>query len=102
MVDHKVAKSSELKLGELLAVKVGNKQIVLARTADGKVFALQDRCSHADVKLSGGKLDGVEIECPAHGAKFNCCSGKNLCMPAVTGVKSYTVKEVQGEIVVEV
>ena len=47
----------ELAPGELRAVEVAQRRIVLCN-AEGRVYALEDRCPHADVALSGGRLDG--------------------------------------------
>jgi 3-phenylpropionate/trans-cinnamate dioxygenase ferredoxin subunit len=104
-----VAKSAELLVGAMRSVEVGAKRVVVFRSNNGSVSALEDRCSHAEVRLSSGTFEpgegpaGVgEVVCPAHGARFNVCTGKHLCMPAVTGVKVYTVVERNGEIVLSV
>jgi 3-phenylpropionate/trans-cinnamate dioxygenase ferredoxin component len=71
-------------------------EVVVFRLDDGRLVALEDRCSHADIKLSEGTFEregaGGTIECFAHGAKFDVCSGRHLCMPAVTPVKAFSVR----------
>ena len=49
-----------------------------------------------EVPLAEGELDGDEIECPRHGARFNVCTGAALCMPATEPVECYEVK-VEGD-----
>lgn len=97
----KLATVSEIPESGVLAVKVGLTKIVVVREANGAIFALEDRCSHANVRLSKGKCSGGELECPAHGARFDVKTGKNLCLPAVTPVKTYNVQINGDEIMVE-
>lgn len=78
----------------LVAVEAADGQkIVLVATGDGAVYALQDRCSHADFPLSDGQvLDGGRIECQYHGAKFDIASGRAVALPAIRPVKTYEVR----------
>ena len=64
--------------------------------ADGEVYALGDRCSHAEASLSEGEVFGIEVECPLHGAVFDLASGEALTLPAVRPVPSYPTR-VEGE-----
>lgn len=89
---HLLVQQAEIAPGQMKAFQAGAKRIVLFRHLDGTFSALEDRCSHADVRLSGGKFSGSEVECPAHGARFDVCSGKPLCMPAVSPVKTFAVE----------
>ena len=49
---------------------------ILVCNIDGEIYALEDKCTHQDFELSPGKLDGVEIECVLHGAKFDVRTGE--------------------------
>ncbi len=102
MTEIDVLDDKDLPNGQMKAVKAGAKQVVLCRSNSGEVHALEDRCSHAEVKLSRGLFDGKEVTCVAHGARFDAQTGKALCMPAVTGVKSFPVRVVEGRILVTV
>ncbi len=89
----KVAAASELPDRGLTAVEADGEKIVLATTGDGGLYALQDRCSHADFTLSDGQiLDGDRIECQYHGAKFDLKSGRAVALPAIRPVKTYDVR----------
>lgn len=98
-MEHTVATLSELPLASMKAVTVVGTEILLIRNSAGVVSALYDRCSHAEVRLSEGTLEGDTVECPAHGAKFDVHSGRALCMPAIKAVRCYAVR-VEGESVI--
>lgn len=64
--------------------------ICLVRTPD-EVFAISDRCSHADVALSEGEVEGCTIECWLHGSAFDLRTGIPLSLPAIVPVPTYAV-----------
>jgi len=63
--------STEIEESELFSRTILNQRIVFWREDNGKLNAIQDRCSHRFVPLSKGKHCGNEIECPYHGLRFN-------------------------------
>lgn len=63
---------------------------------DGKYYAIEDVCTHDGGPLDQGELEGDEIECPRHGARFNVRTGEATLMPAVMPVRTYPVR-VEGE-----
>ncbi len=66
----------DIQAGTLRACRVGGKEIVLARTADGACYALGARCSHLRGPLAEGKLVGRIVTCPWHGSQFDVTSGQ--------------------------
>jgi len=58
----------------------------------GRVYAIHDVCSHANVALSEGEVADGEIECWLHGSTFALATGKPTCLPAVEPVPVYPVK----------
>lgn len=76
-------------------VAIDGQTIAVVRTDEG-VFAVQDRCSHADVSLSEGEVDGCAIECWLHGSAFDLRSGLPLSLPAVEPIATYAVR-IEGE-----
>lgn len=94
---HRVAAEAELAEGALLGVEAGGERLVLARV-EGAVYALRDRCSHADFPLHDGELQGTTLECVHHGAQFDVCTGKAKRFPAVRGVPVYPV-EIRDDII---
>jgi 3-phenylpropionate/trans-cinnamate dioxygenase ferredoxin subunit len=84
-----------------ISVDLGGKDLVaVVNTAEG-VFAVRDRCSHADVPLSEGWVEGCTLECSAHGARFDLRSGVPLDPPAVTHVPTYPVRIEAGDIYID-
>lgn len=74
-----------------LAVEVGDEPVAIVR-AEGEVYAIRDVCSHAEVPLSEGEVDGCTIECWLHGSRFDLRTGKPTGMPATEPVPVYPVK----------
>lgn len=90
---------NELKPGGVKVCKLGDLDIAICNV-DGKLFAVQDVCSHDDGPLGEGELDGCQIECPRHGARFDVTTGKALSLPAVLPIPTYKVTVRDGEIYV--
>ena len=97
----KVADLSECPPGSLLEVEVEQELIVLANI-DGDLYALQNRCSHQDLPLSDGELEGDRLECLYHGARFDVCTGKAVGLPAIKPVPSYDVQIRGQEVFVQI
>ncbi|MFQ5435380.1 MAG: non-heme iron oxygenase ferredoxin subunit [Anaerolineae bacterium] len=62
----------------------------------GTFYCIADLCTHDDGPLEDGELEGFEVECPRHGARFDVRTGKALCLPAVTAVPRFEVKVEDG------
>ncbi len=76
----KVAEASEIPIGQMRLVKLGDKEILIANV-DGSYHAMGGRCTHAGADLSKGSLDGNIIICPKHKAKFDVTTGKVVYRP---------------------
>ena len=92
-----VAQVSDLPNGERLYLTIDELPIVVFNIAGGP-YAIADLCSHDDGPLGDGDLDGMEIICPRHGARFDIRSGKVLSMPAIVDIPAYPVRVLDGEI----
>jgi 3-phenylpropionate/trans-cinnamate dioxygenase ferredoxin subunit len=57
----------------------------------GEVFAITDDCSHADVALSEGEVDGCTLECWLHGSRFDLRTGEPTGLPATAPVAVHYV-----------
>ena len=65
----------------------------------GEVYAIEDRCSHADFPMSDGDMvDNHVIECPLHGAQFDVRTGSALELPATEPIPTYAVEVVDGHV----
>ncbi|MFK7818752.1 MAG: iron-sulfur cluster assembly protein [Planctomycetaceae bacterium] len=90
-----VATLAELKEAGQLVVEIDDYPAVLA-LVDGKVYAIEDTCSHDQQPLGEAKVEGKEITCPRHGARFDVTTGEALCMPATGAIQTFDI-EVRGE-----
>jgi 3-phenylpropionate/trans-cinnamate dioxygenase ferredoxin subunit len=101
----KACASSEIPSSGGKAVEINGQRIALFRV-EGKLLAIDDKCTHDEASLADGGVtthDGqCIVECPWHGATFDLCTGKALTLPAVTPVKTYAVREQNGVIEVNV
>ena len=92
-----VAPAADVPPGERLLVEIDGEPLVVFNIA-GQFFAIADLCSHDNGPLGDGDLDGDEIVCPRHGARFDVHSGKALSLPAVEAIPAYPVRVVDGQI----
>jgi 3-phenylpropionate/trans-cinnamate dioxygenase ferredoxin subunit len=68
-------KESELPVGQMKAVRVKGRAILLVRSGD-EVFGVSNRCPHMGCSFERGILIGYIIECPCHGWKFDVRNGQ--------------------------
>ena len=85
-----VAKLSEIPVGTMKIVTVDGKGIVICNV-EGKLYAIEDICTHDDGPLGEGYFDGEEVECPRHGARFDVRTGAVTSAPAVVPVATFPV-----------
>lgn len=92
----------ELKDGQISAVSVNGERIALYRI-NGEVLATAEVCTHDDCSLEDfGKIEGDEVECTCHAAKFKIKTGEVTRAPATVALKTYNVKVEGDDIYVEV
>ena len=96
-----VCKLNQLKKGEMLDFDYKDKKILLANM-DGKIYASDRICTHADADLSTGILTEEGVTCPLHLSTFNLKTGIPENLPAEIPLKIYNVKIEQNKIYVEV
>ncbi len=87
----KVASLSEIPAGQMKAVEIDGEQVLICNV-EGSLYAVSDVCSHDYALLSDGELDGKEVTCPLHGARFDVTNGKALCLPAVKPIETFKVE----------
>jgi 3-phenylpropionate/trans-cinnamate dioxygenase ferredoxin component len=96
-----VAAEGECPVGLLKGVMAAGIPVVLANV-EGTLYALRDQCSHEDLPLSDGELEGNEVVCLYHGARFDACSGARKTLPAIRPVQAFPVEVRDGQIFVDV
>jgi 3-phenylpropionate/trans-cinnamate dioxygenase ferredoxin subunit len=89
-----VAGADEIKPGERLIVGIDNTWIMILNV-EGEFYAIADLCTHDEGSLEGGRIEGCEIECPRHGARFDIRNGKVTAPPALVDIPVYDIR-VQG------
>jgi nitrite reductase/ring-hydroxylating ferredoxin subunit len=97
----RVAAREDIKPGVVFAANLGDTPIALTEI-DGAIFAISDTCSHEFALLSEGFLEGDEIECPLHQARFGVRDGKCLMGPATQDIDTYEVKVEGADVLVKV
>ncbi len=92
---------ADLSEGSATRVEIDGVPVCLVLT-EGEVHAISDICSHADVSLSEGDVDGLTIECWLHGSAFDLVTGQPTSLPATRPVPVYPVKIEGDEVLVAV
>ncbi len=85
--------------GEVYGGTVAGMPLLLCQV-EGQLYAMADQCSHAQQRLSTGRLRGHEVRCPLHGARFDVRTGAPLCAPATAPVRTYPVLVEAGKVCV--
>ena len=65
---------------------------------EGELYAIEDVCTHDGAEIASGELEGDEIVCPRHGARFCVKTGEVKCAPAYEDVATFPVRVVDGRI----
>ena len=94
------ASLSDVAPGKTLRVVVAGEAILLCNV-DGRIYAVEDRCSHDGGELDQGELDGCRIECPRHGAYFDVTDGSALTLPAILPLATFSVRVESNDIFID-
>lgn len=91
----KVARVEDLPPGSRRVVDVDGVAVAVFNLG-GDYCAIEDTCTHDGGELAIGELDGEEIVCPRHGARFNLRTGAVTAPPAYSAVASLPVRVADG------
>ncbi len=97
----KVATTDELTDHAVKCVELEGQPIAVF-DVEGEIFALSDTCTHEGGPLSEGELQDATVTCPWHGATFDVRTGAVLEPPAEEPVRSYPVKLLGKDILIEI
>ena len=86
-----VADITDIDLNQSQSIELNGSDILICHTNNG-IFAIEDRCSHADIPLCGGQIIDNFISCPVHGAVFDLTDGSVQSPPAFEDIKTFQVK----------
>ncbi len=92
-----IASVDELNDGERLFIEIDGQPIMVIRLAN-QYYAIADKCSHDDGPVGEGTLEGFDIICPRHGARFDIRTGRVLALPAFVDIPAYPVRVNEGQI----
>ena len=95
-----VGPADEFPAGSRQTVDVDDVPIIVFNL-DGEYFAIEDVCTHDYSSLDDGELDGDEIICPRHGARFNVRTGEALTAPAYEAIATFPVRVHKGSVQVK-
>ena len=97
----KVGKLADVPEGSAKVFEVADRAIAVCNVG-GTLYAIDDVCTHDDAPLNQGYLEGCEIECPRHGARFDVRTGDATELPAVVPVDIFPVRVEGGDIELDV
>ncbi|PPD43397.1 MAG: ferredoxin [Methylobacter sp.] len=83
--------------GEHVVVDVDGTDVAVFKI-DGRCYAIEDVCSHDGAEIASGVLDGDEIVCPRHGARFCVKTGAVKSAPAYEAIACFPVRMENGKI----
>jgi 3-phenylpropionate/trans-cinnamate dioxygenase ferredoxin subunit len=89
--------TEKLADGKAQSLSVGRRMIALIRSGTD-FFAIEDICTHDGAPLTGGEIEGAEIICPRHGARFCLRTGEALTPPAYEPVRVFETKIENGHL----
>lgn len=79
----------------------GGKTYAIYRTEEDEVYASDGLCTHEQVHLANGLLQGHLIECPKHNGRFDIRDGTPKRAPVCVALKTYPARVVAGRIEIE-
>ena len=95
-----VARVEEIAPGTRRVVDVDGTAVAVFNLG-GEFFAIRDVCPHDGGELSDGELEGEEIICPRHGARFSVRTGTVLGPPAYEDLRTFRVRVEHGMVQLE-
>ena len=83
--------------GAARVFEVAGREIAIVN-AGGRIYAIDNVCTHDGEELAGGPVEGDEIICPRHGARFCLKTGAALTPPAYEAVHVHEVRVLEGRV----
>ena len=102
MTDYQPAFSdTELADNDSRAVIINGSMVLICRAA-GELYAVENRCTHQEAELEGGRIRGCFISCPLHGVRFDLRDGTPMGQLTRKALLTYEVRVMDGMIEVAV
>jgi 3-phenylpropionate/trans-cinnamate dioxygenase ferredoxin subunit len=87
----RICRLDELPATGAAAADIDGRIVTLVRTDDGDLHCIDDTCTHANVSLAEGELEGCTLECWLHGSRFDVRTGVPSGPPATEPVAVHHV-----------
>ncbi|MDF1817137.1 MAG: non-heme iron oxygenase ferredoxin subunit [Immundisolibacteraceae bacterium] len=94
----KLCKTDEVKEEAPLQVNPEGFPALSVWEFEGDYYVVDDMCTHGMAWMTDGYQEGLEIECPFHGGRFDLKSGEPTAFPCVVPLKSYPVTVDDGHV----
>jgi len=92
-----VCAENALAENENIIVDVDGTDVAIFKL-DSKFYAIEDVCTHDGAEIASGVLEGDEIICPRHGARFCVKTGEVKCAPAYENVETFPIQITDGRV----
>ncbi|MGR9115956.1 MAG: non-heme iron oxygenase ferredoxin subunit [Gammaproteobacteria bacterium] len=92
-----VADQNALADGEYVVVDVDGTDVAVFKLEDG-FYAIEDVCTHDGAEIASGMLEGDDIICPRHGARFCIKTGAVRSAPAYEDIACFPVRIENGRV----
>lgn len=86
-----IAAEGEIQPGKCKVVDIDD-VLIAVYNLDGLLYAIEDVCTHDGGELASGTVEGNEVICPRHGARFCIKTGKALTPPAYEDIYCFPVR----------
>ena len=90
--------TSTFPVDELVRVEAGKTTCVLVRNSEGNISVFEDKCTHLNMAIADGRVDGASIVCPWHGAYFDVETGESQSPLADAPLKKLSTRVVDGRV----
>lgn len=96
----RVCSTEDIPKASVISATVDGLDVAIVHADDGQFYAVYDECSHAQIALSEGEVDGSTLECWLHGSRFDLRTGEPTGLPATEPVPVYPVEIRDGDVYV--
>ncbi len=97
-----VCNVNDIEVKQALRILIDDYPVAVVKDSDGGIHAIGDTCSHADISLAEGDVEGCKIECWGHGSQFDLRSGQPIQLPAYDPVPVFALEIHGDEVYVDV
>jgi 3-phenylpropionate/trans-cinnamate dioxygenase ferredoxin subunit len=97
-----VCRTDDIQVKQALRILIDDYPVAVVKDSEGAIHAVGDTCSHADISLAEGDVEGCAIECWGHGSQFDLRTGQPLQLPAYEPVPVFAVEVVDGDVYVDI